>query len=238
MGWGDSVHQTASSILDAFRSRAPPFFCQREAVKTVLYLTEILGAGKTPRFKPKLSLDDFRALRGGERVSFAAESRIGRHASLAEIPNEPGVEPLHRPPHVRVESQLTHITSARKDTRPHECVDDSEHLRKELMAGREGELGWPGVHLGQLPHDLTSDLERDRLQMCRLVVGRPILLLELKAAADVGRADLVSHLRLHEHRGRIPIRLEDDRLESRNVGTNQILAQPDHVAFDDGKPEE
>jgi len=72
------------------------FFCQREAVETVIYLSEILGARKTPRFKPKLSLDDFERLRRGERMSFAAESRIGLHASLADIPNEPGLEPLIR----------------------------------------------------------------------------------------------------------------------------------------------
>lgn len=72
------------------------FFCQREAVETVIYITEILGAGKTPRFKPKLSLDDFQRLRRAERVSFAALSRIGLHASLADIPNEPGLEPLIR----------------------------------------------------------------------------------------------------------------------------------------------
>src|SRR6185437_6641469 len=35
------------------------FFCQREAVETIIYLTEILGAGRAPRFKPRLSIDDF-----------------------------------------------------------------------------------------------------------------------------------------------------------------------------------
>ena len=72
------------------------FFCQREAVETVIYLSEVLAAGKTPRFKPKLSLEDFHRLRRAERVTFAAESRIGLHASLADLPNEPGLEPLIR----------------------------------------------------------------------------------------------------------------------------------------------
>jgi type III restriction enzyme len=45
------------------------FFCQREAVETVIYLTEILGAGRTPRFRPKLSVEDFERLRRGDRVS-------------------------------------------------------------------------------------------------------------------------------------------------------------------------
>ncbi|MDQ3698959.1 MAG: hypothetical protein M3373_13210 [Gemmatimonadota bacterium] len=69
------------------------FFCQLEAAETVVYLTEILGVGKRTRFTPKLSLDDYRQLRRGERVSFAAESRIGLHTSLAGIPNEGGLEP-------------------------------------------------------------------------------------------------------------------------------------------------
>ncbi len=72
------------------------FFCQREAVETVIYVCEILAAGKRTRFKPELSLDDFVRLRRGERVSFAAESRLGLHASLADVPNEPGLKPLIR----------------------------------------------------------------------------------------------------------------------------------------------
>lgn len=72
------------------------FFCQREAVETVIYLTEILGSGRTPRFKPKLSLDDYERLRRGERASFASEGHIGSHALLADLPNEPGLAPLLR----------------------------------------------------------------------------------------------------------------------------------------------
>ena len=72
------------------------FFCQQEAVETVIYLTEILGAGRTPRFKPKLTLDDFQRLQRAQSVSFEARSRIGLNASLADIPNEPGLEPLIR----------------------------------------------------------------------------------------------------------------------------------------------
>jgi type III restriction enzyme len=72
------------------------FFCQREAVETIVYLTEILGSGKRPRFVPKLTLDDFDRLRRGERVSFGGEAKVGLHASLADIPNEPGLAPLAR----------------------------------------------------------------------------------------------------------------------------------------------
>jgi len=72
------------------------FFCQCEAAETVIYLTEILGAGRTPRFKPRLAPDDFELLRRGERVSFVAESRVGRYASLVDVPNDPDLPPLFR----------------------------------------------------------------------------------------------------------------------------------------------
>ena len=72
------------------------FFCQREAVETIIYLTEMLGAGRVPRFKPRLSLDDFGHLRRGERVSFVAEARVGRYASLIDVPNDAALSPLYR----------------------------------------------------------------------------------------------------------------------------------------------
>ena len=42
------------------------FFCQLEAVETVIYLTEILASGKKPRWKPALTVEDFEALRHGQ----------------------------------------------------------------------------------------------------------------------------------------------------------------------------
>jgi type III restriction enzyme len=72
------------------------FFCQREAVETIIYLAEILGADRTPRFKPRLSLDDFQRLRRGKRASFSSEERIGRHASLADLPHDDSLPALVR----------------------------------------------------------------------------------------------------------------------------------------------
>ena len=79
----------------AERSR-PLFFCQREAVETIIYLNEILGTHRSPRFKPKLSLEDYERLRRDERVSFALEERVGRHASMVDAPNEAELPPLFR----------------------------------------------------------------------------------------------------------------------------------------------
>lgn len=42
------------------------FFCQLEAVETIIYLNEVLASGKRPRWKPALSVEDFHALRQGE----------------------------------------------------------------------------------------------------------------------------------------------------------------------------
>lgn len=52
------------------------FFCQREAVETVIYLAEILTAGRRPRFSPAFTEKDL--------------------AQLVDLPNEPGLLPLTR----------------------------------------------------------------------------------------------------------------------------------------------
>src|SRR5207249_4676982 len=48
------------------------FFCQLEAVETVIYLNEVLAAGRQPRWSPRLSLDDYQRLLAGGPPSFLA----------------------------------------------------------------------------------------------------------------------------------------------------------------------
>ena len=72
------------------------FFCQREAVETVIYLNEILAAGKNPGFKSKLSPDDFRALTEGGKPSFVREREPKVFPTLVDQPNEAGLPPLRR----------------------------------------------------------------------------------------------------------------------------------------------
>ena len=50
------------------------FFCQREAAETIIYITEILRSGRSPRWKANVTLDDFNRLMKGERPSFAEAS--------------------------------------------------------------------------------------------------------------------------------------------------------------------
>jgi type III restriction enzyme len=73
------------------------FFCQLEAVETIIYLREILALGKKPRWTPKLTLDDFNALSQG-RNPHPEEwvAKVAQHPKLADIPNEPGLTPIPR----------------------------------------------------------------------------------------------------------------------------------------------
>jgi type III restriction enzyme len=73
------------------------FFCQVEAVETIIYLREILALGKTPRWTPKLTLADFNTLGQGKNPRPAEwVARVAQHPKLADIPNEAGVKAIHR----------------------------------------------------------------------------------------------------------------------------------------------
>ncbi|MCI0433535.1 MAG: DEAD/DEAH box helicase family protein [Gemmatimonadetes bacterium] len=70
------------------------FFCQLEAAETIVYLTEILRAGRTTRWKPQVTSDDFTRLMRGERPSFA-EAGASWFQRLIDPPVDGG-EPLVR----------------------------------------------------------------------------------------------------------------------------------------------
>jgi type III restriction enzyme len=72
------------------------FFCQREAVESVIYLNEILAAGRNPGFKPKVSPEDFKVLAAGSRPSFVFEREPKVFPTLADQPNEKGLAALTR----------------------------------------------------------------------------------------------------------------------------------------------
>jgi type III restriction enzyme len=72
------------------------FFCQLEAVETIIYLREILAAGKKPRWSPKLTIDDYHRLCNGEKPLFVTETRLSLFPSLIDKPNEPDLAPLMR----------------------------------------------------------------------------------------------------------------------------------------------
>ncbi len=72
------------------------FFCQLEAAETVIYITEILASGKRPRWKPKLSGEDYRKLACGERPDFSFPTRATNHPTLIDRPHESGLAALAR----------------------------------------------------------------------------------------------------------------------------------------------
>jgi type III restriction enzyme len=73
------------------------FFCQIEAVETVIYLREILALGKRPRWNPKLSPAEFLALGEGRNPRpMEWMAKRAQHPKLVDIPNEPGARPLVR----------------------------------------------------------------------------------------------------------------------------------------------
>ena len=73
------------------------FFCQLEAAETVIYLREMLARGRTPRWRPELSLRDFEALAQG-RNPRAGEwvAKVAQHPKLADFPNGNGAPPIPR----------------------------------------------------------------------------------------------------------------------------------------------
>ncbi len=73
------------------------FFCQVEAAETIIYLNEILGSGKRPRWNSELSIEDYSRLMRGERPSIAPEvSHLSYFQTLVDRPNEAGQKPLTR----------------------------------------------------------------------------------------------------------------------------------------------
>ena len=73
------------------------FFCQLEAVETVIYLEEVLRLGRRLRWKPQLSQADFEAL-GKGRNPRPEEwvARVAQHPKLVDVPNEEGLDPIAR----------------------------------------------------------------------------------------------------------------------------------------------
>lgn len=98
-GW-ESASETTKRLLRHWwredRSRRL-FFCQIEAVETIIYLQEILSQGKKPRWTPKLGLDEFQALRRGENPRPEEwRARIAQHPKLVDLPHERGLKPIPR----------------------------------------------------------------------------------------------------------------------------------------------
>lgn len=98
-GWENASETTKKLLRHWWREDRGRrlFFCQVEAVETIIYLREILALGKKPRWTPKLTLEDFSTLSQGKNPrpnDWVAQ--VAQHPKLADIPNEAGVKAIHR----------------------------------------------------------------------------------------------------------------------------------------------
>ena len=73
------------------------FFCQLEAVETIIYLRELLVRGRTPRWKPKLTLQEFTRLCEGRNPRPETwTAKVAQHPKLADFPHQPSARPIPR----------------------------------------------------------------------------------------------------------------------------------------------
>lgn len=78
--WRESGYENATQItkkLLAYWTRPDRmrrfFFCQIEAVETIIYLNEILASGRKPRFTSKVTPEDFQSMLAGRKPPLAVE---------------------------------------------------------------------------------------------------------------------------------------------------------------------
>jgi type III restriction enzyme len=98
-GWENASETTKKLLRHWWREDRGRrlFFCQVEAVETIIYLREILALGKKPRWTPKLTLEDFNTLGEGKNPRPTEwVARVAQHPKLADIPNEAGLKAIHR----------------------------------------------------------------------------------------------------------------------------------------------
>ena len=72
------------------------FFCQLEAVETIIFLTEILGSGRNPRWKAAVSREDYQLLLKGLKPAIAAQMTDEFVPTLRDQPWDANLAPLIR----------------------------------------------------------------------------------------------------------------------------------------------
>ena len=73
------------------------FFCQLEAVETIIYLEEILSTGQRTRARPRLTTQDFHTLREGHNPRPNEwVAKVAQHPKLADLPPESWGLPIPR----------------------------------------------------------------------------------------------------------------------------------------------
>ena len=98
-GWQNASETTKKLLRHWWREDRTRrlFFCQLEAAETIVYLREILAAGRKPRWKPQLAPDEFRMLEAGRNPRPDEwVARVAQHPKLSDLPNEAGAAPIPR----------------------------------------------------------------------------------------------------------------------------------------------
>ncbi len=98
-GWENASETTKTLLRHWWREdrQRRLFFCQVEAVETIIYLREILAMGKKTRWTPKLTLEDFHTLCLGQNPRPSEwVAKVAQHPKLADFPNEPGAKSIPR----------------------------------------------------------------------------------------------------------------------------------------------
>lgn len=98
-GWENASEATKKLLRHWWREDRGRrlFFCQVEAVETIIYLREILALGKKPRWTPKLTLDEFGTLSLGRNPRPDQwKTKVAQHPKLADIPNDASAKAIAR----------------------------------------------------------------------------------------------------------------------------------------------
>ena len=98
-GWRNASETTKKLLRHWWREDRSRrlFFCQLEAVETILYIQEILAVGKKLRQRAELALHEFESLRAGRNPRLGEwVTTVAQHPKLADFPNEPGLNPIPR----------------------------------------------------------------------------------------------------------------------------------------------
>ena len=98
-GWQNASETTKKLLRHWWREDRTRrlFFCQLEAAETIVYLREVLAAGRKPRWKPRLAPDEFRMLEAGRNPRPDEwVARVAQHPKLSDVPNEAGAASIPR----------------------------------------------------------------------------------------------------------------------------------------------
>lgn len=98
-GWENASETTKRLLRHWWREdrNRRLFFCQAEAVETIIYLQEILAQGRKPRWTPKLGVEEYFTLcKGGNPRPDEWLTKIAQHPKLSDIPHDPGLKPIPR----------------------------------------------------------------------------------------------------------------------------------------------